>query len=423
MADDVAVGPPAPAQAGNGTERAGATADAGDPGDPAVSAADGGGPAGGTARIADDSCADPRRQVDERCAVADRARAEAARVADALHATQREYDQVDDRLAAAAAELDPRRIRQRKDAAQQAFHAARAAAGTRPEIEAAARDWLTEINRINVATRDATALREGTIAATHDLARRLEHQTVEADAARIAADVAQDACTTAREQLARCEEAGAADRVPPPSGPPPRATGSGDEAAAVELDGGLAGSEAAILRLLRGERPVLTGLATTLAGGDPDDARRWQLLLAELVDALVARAIEAVHLDFPEDHAFWGPFSQPEARDVAAALASLGYRFDGLGGWVDDRLPSQRDLSLAVGYAGLDPMRIRHWPTEAETEQLYGEVRVAADEYLVGAAGELALGDLVTILGRRADNLAELWNAWGRVRPLLLGPA
>jgi hypothetical protein len=45
---------------------------------------------------------------------------------------------------------------------------------------------------------------------------------------------------------------------------------------------------------------------------------------------------------------------------------------------------------------------------------------VAADEHLAGRAGDLTLGELVTMLGRRADGLAEVWNAWGRLRPLLL---
>jgi hypothetical protein len=87
---------------------------------------------------------------------------------------------------------------------------------------------------------------------------------------------------------------------------------------------------------------------------------------------------------------------------------------------VDGRVPSQRDLSLAVGYAGLDPMRIRHWPTEAEMQDLYRDVAVAADEHLAAAAGDLTLGELVTMLGRRADGLTEVWNQWGRLRPLLL---
>jgi hypothetical protein len=83
-------------------------------------------------------------------------------------------------------------------------------------------------------------------------------------------------------------------------------------------------------------------------------------------------------------------------------------------------VPSQRDLSLAVGYAGLDPVRIRPWPNEEELATLFADVAVAADEYLAGAAGALTLGELVGVLGRRADGLADLWNEWGRVRPALL---
>ena len=103
-------------------------------------------------------------------------------------------------------------------------------------------------------------------------------------------------------------------------------------------------------------------------------------------------------------------------------MASLGYRYDGLGGYADERVPSQRDLTLATGYAGLDPMRIRHWPSEAEMPELFREVSVSAFEYLLGAAGGLTLGELVSVLGRRADALTDLWNSWGRIRPLLLEP-
>ena len=39
------------------------------------------------------------------------------------------------------------------------------------------------------------------------------------------------------------------------------------------------------------------------------------------------------------------------------------------------------------------------------------------------SAGDLTLGELVAMLGRRAEGLAMLWNDWGRVRPLLLEDA
>ena len=65
-------------------------------------------------------------------------------------------------------------------------------------------------------------------------------------------------------------------------------------------------------------------------------------------------------------------------------------------------------------------MRIRVWPTAEETAGLFRDVTVAADEYLAGIAGDLTLAEMVTMLGRRADGLAEVWNNWGRIRPLLL---
>ena len=178
-----------------------------------------------------------------------------------------------------------------------------------------------------------------------------------------------------------------------------------------------------IFRLLRGDRKTMTALVAKLADGDAEAKRRWQLQLTALVDAIIADAIEASALEFPEDHPFWGGFGRIQSRDIVRALSSLGYRFDGLGGWTDDRYPSQRDLSLALGYAGLDPMRVRSWPTADETATLFRDVTVAADEYLAGMAGDLTLAEMVTMLGRRADGLAEVWNTWGRIRPLLLDEA
>ena len=141
------------------------------------------------------------------------------------------------------------------------------------------------------------------------------------------------------------------------------------------------------------------------------------------MDAILATAIEGAALEFPDDHPFWGPFTASQSRDIVAALSSLGYRYDGLGGWVDGRVPSQRDVALALGYAGLDPMRMRHWPNEEATAGLFRDVAVAADEYLAGVAGDLTLGEMVTMLGRRAEPLADIWNQWGRIRPLLLEEA
>jgi hypothetical protein len=91
-----------------------------------------------------------------------------------------------------------------------------------------------------------------------------------------------------------------------------------------------------------------------------------------------------------------------------------------MGGFADGRVPAARDLSLAVGYAGLEAMRIRTWPREAEIALMYEGAVVAADEWLADQAGDLSLGRMVDALGNRAADLADVWNTWGRVRPALL---
>ena len=393
-----------------------------------------------------DACGDERRIAGEQCALADRLREASTAAADRLRATQLAYDEHEGRAARATLQADPRAIRAAKETALATFRAADSGAMSREAVEVAARDWLQEIDRINRVAHDAaaTATREREAAAT--LIASLERLSLEADVARINAEAAADACLHAREALAACEEAEGQRRAQPRTG-----TGGDDDREAAgsvptedvarvvlvggpELEpGGLAldedapkrvfgDHEPAILKLLHGDRDVMTRIVTTLAGDDPDERRRWQLGVAGLVEAIVARAIEAAALEFPLDHPFWGPFSQVQCRDIATALSSFGYRFDGLGGFLDERVPSQRDLSLAIGYAGLDPMRIRHWPTEREMPELYRDVTVAADEFIAGAAPDLTLGEMIAVLRGRAEELTDLWNAWGRLRPLLLQP-
>ncbi len=65
---------------------------------------------------------------------------------------------------------------------------------------------------------------------------------------------------------------------------------------------------------------------------------------------------------------------------------------------------------------------MRHWPTEKEMPELYRDVVVAADEFIAGAAPGLTLGEMIAVLRGRAEELTDLWNAWGRLRPLLLQP-
>jgi hypothetical protein len=350
----------------------------------------------------------------------------AAAAAERHREARRSYDEHSIRRERAAATMDPRAVRAAKDEAQANFRLARATAGDRDALEAAAREWLREVNRINARTREATAVVAREDAAEPELAGALERLGIEADGARITAESAAEACTAAREALAACEEAerlGAlsAEQPAPAFGTPlPEPTVGELAATAADEEGEVLRGEAAIVRLLRGDRETLRDLVDRLGGADPDLRRRWQMQLTDLVDAILARAIDATALVFPDSHPFWGPYTQAQCRDIAAALASLGFRFDGLGGFADGRYPSQRDLSLAVGYAGHDPMRIRIWPNEAEMPALFAGVRVDAGQFLAEAAGGLTLGEMVDLLGRRAEGLSDLWNAWGRIRPLLL---
>ena len=369
----------------------------------------------------DGPCAEPRRIADERCELATRARAQAAEAEEANRAAQREYDDHETAAAEAAAMADPRAVRQAKDDAQATFRAGRAAATTNEEVETAARTWLLEINDINGRAAQAANALAKAHASAPDFAVRLERAAVAADAARISAEAAEAACLAARQAVAYCEEEaargtlGIVPTIPPPGGDEERPSDSETLVAAIR-----AGNSPRIVRLLRGDRQAMQDLVAALGGESGEDRRRWQVALSDLVDAILADSIAASALEFPLEHSFWGPFTRAQSRDITAALASLGYRFDGVGGWVDDRVPSQRDLSLALGYAGIDPMRMRHWPSETEMESLFGEVQVAAAEHLAESAGDLTLGELVTMLGRRADGLTEVWNAWGRIRPLML---
>jgi hypothetical protein len=365
-------------------------------------------------------CGDARRIADERCELATRARAQATAAEEAHRAAQRAYDDHETAMSEAAATADARAVREAKDQAQARFRAGRAGARTAEDIEKAAREWLHEINRINAQTGDAAAILQRAQAAAPEMAMRLERTAVMADGARVAAETAEAACTAARQSVADCEER-AAGGLPKPRPTQPGDDRDRDDTTSDTLVAALrAGASPRIVRLLRGDRAAMHEVVDALGGDDADERRRWQLAMADLIDAIVADAIAASAFEFPTDHPFWGPFNRAQGRDITAALSSLGYRFDGLGGWVDGRYPSQRDLSLALGYAGLDPMRMRHWPNEAEMTTLFEDVEVAAAEHLASTAGDLTLGELVTMLGRRADGLAEIWNDWGRIRPVLL---
>ena len=384
----------------------------------------------GTARAGpdDDPCAAARAEVDERCGLASRMAALADAANGRLREARRAYDEHVDRLRRATEVVDPRVVRAAKDEAQAAFRHSRLAARDRAALEVAASEWLREINRINLRTRTAAAIiaresRAGGGAPPRRRAHRPGGRRGTDHGRERGRGVLRGADRARRVRGGRAGRArrAAAGGLPPAAehGRPRRLepAEAADDGSDELAEAAVAGREPAILRLLGGDRATLRAVVERLAGPDPDAQRHWQLLLTDLVDAILARAIAATALTFPDEQPFWAPYTQPQSREISAALASLGYRFDGLGGFADGRVPSQRDLSLAIGYAGLDPMRIRLWPTEAEMPDLFRGVRVDAGRFLAEAAGGLTLGEMIDLLGRRAEPLTDLWNAWGRVRP------
>ena len=402
-----------------------------------------GGPDGPGAAAADagpdaDPCGTTRVRMQERCSVASTAADQAGQAAEALREAQRAYDTLRERVERAQADADPRGLAAAKDALHKEFRAATRRARGAEDTEAAAREWLTQINELNMRVRDAQRLAEAGAAELRGALPRLERMGVEADAARISAENAEAACREAREQLAACEEDQVKSRLAAATGAAytPESEALDDAPLAADtgtladdsFDRQVPSTQAAIagmsviVKVLRGDRAARDRLVASIAAGEPDGERLWQSRIAQLVSAVTARAIEDGYLDMPDHDTFWSLFTPSESREIVAALSALGYRYDGVGGFADERVPAQRDLSLAVGYAGLDRMRIRNWPRERELAELYEQATVASDEWLVEHAGDLTLGEMVDALGPRAGDLAEVWNNWGRVRPALLEP-
>ncbi len=164
---------------------------------------------------------------------------------------------------------------------------------------------------------------------------------------------------------------------------------------------------------------VCSALALRLAEETGFEAGRLQLLLLELREQINSLAL-AEQPCFPANHPFWSQFPADTARAVAASLASMGFRFDGAAGWVDGRAPQARDLANALSYCGFDPRSLRRPAGQAAIDGLWQGTRVRSEEFLLAEAPDLSLAQIVTLLGPRSGRLAELWDMWGRLRPLLM---
>jgi hypothetical protein len=417
-----------------------------------------------------------QRLVEIRCGFAQLAEREAetaeARAADVRQRTEAQLTV----LAEVQSDADPTANRAAKENAHRTFKSAASASRDRSGVEAAAFAWLEEINRINARLRVAQVrLRRERDTADSLLAER-DRLAATAEAARAMADSARDACLAAQRGV--LEEPGpdeaevaapvtsrasaASPSLAPTAGstqarassPALARAGAAPEAAQIEaaemaavgatpeIATGQAGAAATakppsegqtvdlrarppqvIVRLLNRDLWTLNWLVDQLAAGSASARSAWKLRLSSFVDAAIAAAIDETCFDFLPGNAFWDTFTKEQAREIARGLAALGYRYDGLGAFADGRVPDQRDLALAIGSAGLYPVKVRYWPKPSESAHLFQGVRVATEAFLAGRAPSLTLGELVIVLGRRAEMLADLWNEWPRVRPLLLSAA
>jgi hypothetical protein len=191
-------------------------------------------------------------------------------------------------------------------------------------------------------------------------------------------------------------------------------------APALEASPWAAPGQTRLERILRGEHMAMVEVIDAVAGQDSLRRRDWELLLGGLVEGMAEVAVRESVVDFPMGTAFWDTFTVEQCRHIVAALASMGFVYDGRAGWVEHHVPVYRDLSIALANIGVDPRRVRAWPNQAEIAALFVGARPAPEELLAAAGPEYRADAVRALLGDRAAELAGLWNAWDAVRPALL---
>jgi len=410
-------------------------------------------------------CANARTEVDSRCGDAERLAQAAVAHQQRVRDVKRQLQEVVALRDADARVRDRRQLTEAKDEARQTYHTAVTKARDRTDIHEAARVWLRDIARLNRQLVLADKRADDVFKRAAELEHSLPGIELAADAARIAAEAAQVACLDARRVLAACEEdaqrrihGGTPQIVYSSTAVPAAGDGLGarntDRAALVSATASRTGTATAIAAapaaltaassaamstapaaatsatrgmrpislVLRGDRETLLALALRLADETGLEAGRLQLLLLELREAIAARALEDCALRFPADHPFWSQFPSSGSRQVAVSLAAMGYRFNGHDGWEDGKVPSIRELSFALSHVGLDPRALRRPDGQEAVDNLWQGTTVVVEEYLASKAPRLELADVTAALGPRAERLSELWDMWGRLRPLLRTP-
>jgi hypothetical protein len=399
-----------------------------------------------------------RKLVEIRCGFAELARRE-AETAELRSAEARRL--FDGRLAvlnSARAAMDPGVTRLAKEEAHRVFQRAARDARSRLAVEEAASAWLNEINRVNAASRSAQLRIQMELDASDSAAAELDRLTAIAESSRAMAVSAAEACRSAQSSLSETEgpeaAASAADPVRGATAEMMSAHAAAQTAAAqaeaeesttpvpalrTTSSAGVAGTTAgpegplpvelggpfppAIVALLDRDEGTLNRMVASLAGADPALRERWHRCLTRFVEAVVAATIENTCFSFPPGNPFWDQFTPDERCEIAAGLAALGFRFDGSGGFVDERVPGRHDLTLAVGQAGILVVRVRFWPNAEQAAALFRDVRVDTVGVLSQRAPGLTMAELIVLLGHRAAGVADLWNDWPRAQSLLLAPS
>jgi hypothetical protein len=360
------------------------------------------------------------------CAEADRLVEAAREAAEKLRAARRQRADL-----SGAFELvrlgDRQTLRAAKDEAARVYRRDYEGARDEKAVMTATATWLGDVSRLNLDARRAVKEAQTLSGKQAEIEGLVERLDLEGQAARVAAESAAEACVNARRQLAACQEdarrngpTGNETRLPPPPAPAAEAVPSLHRAQTMPAPPLQADGEPAVMVVLTGDRRSLQEIVPRLAEEVGEDAGRLQLLLLDLREALFEGATRTCVYDFPTGHRFWSQFSLAEARAFAAALATLGRRYDGSAGWMGDQTPSPRDIAMAVSLAGRDLRSVRYQPSGTELEQLWAGVTVNVAEHLAVSAPDLRLESMQRIAGERSQHLAELWPNWELLRPLLL---
>jgi hypothetical protein len=365
-----------------------------------------------------DACTELRHEVATRCDEAHTAQKAHAASAEEARRLKRDLVAAQHRLDAAIEAADPRSRRAEKASARDEYLRASELATSESGHTEAMAAWARAIDRINrsgrLAGRAVSQARQQVSAIETELhsAERAE-QT-----ARIRAEAAEAGCLDARVRLASCEEGLVSrDRVGPATSFEPHAATGGHALAVSETH---PGGPLVIEAMVTGDRMAVEGAAAAIAQHGELSATTARMQLQELVDAILSAASAEGYLTFDEQHPLWAHLTVEEARLVVAALARLGFQLEPDEGWHAGRAPLPSDLSVALGYAGLDPRQLRDLPGAEELRMLPGSIGVDGRAFLRERAPDLTVDHMVRVLERRAVQLEPLWDAWGQVRPILL---